>query len=248
MVSIAEFNDPRLVAVYDCVNAYGPGEQPDFYEQLAAEVAPATIVELGCGTGMVACALAEAGHRVIGVEPSAAMLDQARGKPCAGRVRWVQGDATDIGALDADLAIMSGHVAQFFVIDEEWSAALAGLHGALRRGGRLAFESRNPAAKAWLGWSHGVRRSVLDPVAGRVDWWTSVQDARDGIVSYSIHYAFATSGEELVSQARLRFRSEAELVRSLIEMGFDVEHTFGDWAGGPVEPGSPELVVVARRR
>ena len=35
---LAEFSDPRLVAIYDSVNAYGPGEQPDFYRGLATEI------------------------------------------------------------------------------------------------------------------------------------------------------------------------------------------------------------------
>ena len=41
---------------------------------------------------------------------------------------------------------MTGHVAQFFLTDEHWRAALTALHAALRPGGRLAFESRNPDA------------------------------------------------------------------------------------------------------
>ena len=55
---IAEFDDPRLVAVYDAVNAYAAGTQPDFCLQLAAEIGARAIVDLGCGTGLVTCALA----------------------------------------------------------------------------------------------------------------------------------------------------------------------------------------------
>ena len=31
----SEFTDPRLVAVYDALNAYGSGTQPEFYLGLA---------------------------------------------------------------------------------------------------------------------------------------------------------------------------------------------------------------------
>ena len=55
---IAEFDDPRLVAVYDAVNAYAAHTQPDFCLQLAAEIGAHAIVDLGCGTGVVTCALA----------------------------------------------------------------------------------------------------------------------------------------------------------------------------------------------
>ena len=244
---IAEFTDPRLVAVYDTINAYGPGEQPDFYAQLAAEMGATTIVELGCGTGMVTCELARQGYRMIGVDPSPAMLEVARQRPFGDQVRWIDGGADAIGAPDADFAFMSGHVAQFFVTDASWSAALTALHGALRPGGRLSFESRNPEARAWDGWTRAASVWVDDPVTGRIETWTEVDDLRDGVLSYRNHYAFAATGEELVSTAQLRFRTQAELNSSLANARFTIEHVYGDWAGRPVDPTRPELVVVATR-
>ena len=50
---IAEFTDPRLVAVYDTINAYDAGTQPDFISRLAAELRATAIVDLGCGTGLI---------------------------------------------------------------------------------------------------------------------------------------------------------------------------------------------------
>src|SRR5579884_984396 len=93
--------------------------------------------------------LAAAGHGVIGVDPNRLMLDVARRGRHGDHVRWIEGGAHDIGVTGADLAIMTGHVAQFFVRDDEWSSALAALRAALRTGGRLAFETRNPGARAW---------------------------------------------------------------------------------------------------
>ena len=148
---IAEFDDPRLVAVYDSVNAYAPGTQPDFCLQLAAELGARAIVDLGCGTGLVTCALARAGYELTGVDPQR----NARDRPHAAggeRVRWINGYAADLppaGTVNADLAIMTGHVAQFFVTDESWRSALTALHRSVRPGGRLAFESRNPGAREW---------------------------------------------------------------------------------------------------
>ena len=42
--------------------------------------APKYVLELGCGTGRVALALANAGHRVIGIDLSSPMIDRAKGK------------------------------------------------------------------------------------------------------------------------------------------------------------------------
>ena len=52
------------------------GEVVDFYEEILAHegLAPRTAVDLACGTGSVACILAQKGMRVIGVDMSEDML------------------------------------------------------------------------------------------------------------------------------------------------------------------------------
>ena len=44
---------------------------------------------------------------------------------------------------------MTANVAQVVLADDQWWATLAALEGALRPGGRLVFETRDPAARAW---------------------------------------------------------------------------------------------------
>jgi SAM-dependent methyltransferase len=242
---IPEFHDPRLVAVYETVNAYGRGEQPDFYAGLASELGACRIVDLGCGTGLVTRALAGIGYEMIGVEPSAAMLAVARARPLGDRVRWIEGGADALGTVAADLAIMSGHVAQFFLTDDEWRAALLALRGAVRAGGSLAFESRNPLAREWERWTRAAAVIVHDAVAGAIETWTEVDDVADGIVSCTNHYCFLATGEEVVSRARLRFRSETELRTTLSEPGFTIDRCYGDWDRRPATATTRELVVVA---
>jgi SAM-dependent methyltransferase len=242
-----EFSDPRLVDIYDTVNRYRPDAQPGFYVELAAELGATTIVDLGCGTGLITAELARAGFRMIGVEPSPRMLEIARRRPGCEHVRWIDGDATALGTPFADLAIMTGHVAQFFLTDVAWDQALSALHHAMRPAGHLAFETRNPRAREWEGWTAAFRTTCEDPVAGRVDTWVELDDERDGIVSYAIHYAFAATGEELVAPSRLRFRTEAELTESLSTAGFMIDRLHGDWDRRPAGPTTPELIIVATR-
>lgn len=47
---------------------------------------------------------------MIGVDPAAASLQVARRKPGAGAIRWVHGDACDLGGLAVELVTMTGNV------------------------------------------------------------------------------------------------------------------------------------------
>jgi SAM-dependent methyltransferase len=242
-----EFTDPRLVAVYDTLNAYAPGAQPDFYLRAARECGARSVVEVGCGTGLVSRLFVEQGYDVTGIDPSGPMLEIARARPGAGRARWIEGDVGALDVTDADFAFMAGHVAQFFVSDDSWRQALRVLHGALRPGGNLAFESRNPAARGWETW--GNRMTTVDPVAGPVERWGEVHDVSGDVVSGRMHVRFLRDGDELVVDGpQLRFRSVDELRLSLNEAGFAVTQAYGDWDRRPVDAGSPEIILVAAKR
>ncbi len=241
-----EFTDPRQVVIYDAVNSYEPGTQPDFYLGVAEEVSAETVVDLGCGTGIITLEFASRGYRMIGVDPSPVMLEVAQQKPGADGVHWVLGGAGQLGTPGADLAIMSGHVAQFILKDADWLEALAGVKEALRPGGYLAFESRDPRAREWNRWT-GRKRIIPDSPYGRIESWTEVTNVEGDVVYAVGHRRLLQSNEELVSPFALRFRSEELLRQSLTSSGFSVENVSGDWDKRPSGPGEPELIVIARR-
>jgi SAM-dependent methyltransferase len=247
--SVAEFQeytDPRLVAVYDTLNPFAA--DTEFYIGLATELSASSIIDIGCGTGLLTCELAQRGHQMIGVDPSGAMLEVARHRPGGELVRWVEGDASRLDQSQVDLAIMTGHVAQVILDDDRWHNTLAAIYRALHPDGRVAFESRNPYARAWDAWTpRASRRQIDDPRLGLVEVWQQLIEVQGGRVSFEIHYLFASSGEELVSTNELRFRTEVELARSLAEVGFSIEHVFGDWDRLPVEVWSRELIFIAKR-
>src|SRR5262245_61711580 len=111
------YTDPRLAACYDAAN---PLEYVDAHYLALAGDAPKAILDMGCGTGRLAVALAERGHRVTGADPSAGMMRVARNRPGTGRVTWIDSDAKSL-ALDTrfDLIFMTGNVFQVFLTDEE---------------------------------------------------------------------------------------------------------------------------------
>jgi SAM-dependent methyltransferase len=113
-----EYTDPRLVAVYDALNPFAA--DTEFYIGVATELSASSIIDIGCGTGLLTCELARRSHQVIGVDPSSAMLDVARDRPGGELVQWVEGDASRLDQSLADLAIMTGHVAQVIADDGGW--------------------------------------------------------------------------------------------------------------------------------
>ncbi|MBV9787285.1 MAG: class I SAM-dependent methyltransferase [Chloroflexi bacterium] len=240
-----QYVDPRLVELYDIENTRGG--DTDFYLGLAADLAARTILDLGCGTGLLTRELATDDRVVIGVDPSAAMLAYARRQPGAERVQWIEGDSGALGTPEADLLVMTGNVAQVFLDDAVWAATLRDIHAALRPGGYLAFESRNPEDRGWERWNREATYEQSDSPFGPMESWLDLASVGDGLVRFEAHNIFNATGEVLVVPSTLRFRSQAEITASLTDAGFSVEHVYGNWLRGPVTVASRVLVFVARR-
>ncbi len=242
-----EFRDPRVAALYDV--SFGWTRADDFFLGLVDETPGARVADLGCGTGRLTLALAAAGHTVTGVDPARASLDLARAKPGADAVRWVEGTSRLLDDGAYDVVVMTSHVVQFVVTDEEWVEVLGDLHRALVPGGRVFFDTRNPADRAWEHWNPDESRNRVDlPDGTSVGVLDDITDVvGDTMIEGTTYYRFA-DGIELTSRARMRWRSEALLRQTLADAGFAVEQIYGGWAREPVGSPEGELLVLARRR
>ncbi|HET7385430.1 MAG TPA: class I SAM-dependent methyltransferase [Nocardioidaceae bacterium] len=231
----------RLAEVYDPLDP--DRSDLEVYAALVEELDAGSVVDVGCGTGTFACMLAVRGIDVIGVDPAEASLDVARRKPGAERVRWLAGDATTLPPLQVDLVTMTANVAQVFLTDEDWMLTLRACRGALRPGGHLVFETRDPARRAWQEWTPMHSRAEADvPDIGRVESWVELTDVRGELVSFRSTFTFAADGAVHISDSTLRFRSRKGVTESLRAAGFTVE----DVRDASDRPGR-ELVFVARR-
>jgi len=238
------FDEPRLAEIYDALDP--DRSDLEVYVAMIEEFGARSVLDLGCGTGTFALMLAERGVEVIGVDPAGASLDVARAKPGADRVTWIHGDASEIpiGTM-VDAATMTANVAQVFLTDAEWLATLAAIRSALRPGGRLIFESRDPDRRAWEGWTEELTRSKTDiPGVGRVTDWVQVIDVvADGeLVTFESPNIFEADGTAITSRSTLRFRSRGAIEESLSASAFVVDEV----RDAPDRPGL-ELVFIASR-
>jgi len=239
-----EFSDPRIVALYDTLNPFA--DDSEFFCKQAERLGARTIIDLGCGTGLLTVELAKRGHQMTGIDPSGAMLAAARRKPHADQIKWVQGSFEQMEGLQTDMVLMTSHVAQFFLGDAEWRAMLRAAHKALNSGGHLVFDIRRLTNPPFAGWPKENNRSRFENTdAGPVEWWFKLLGAENARVRYELHYRFARSGEKVVSVNELVFRSHDEVTEALSDAGFRIETIYGDWDGRPVRSDSPEMIFVA---
>jgi SAM-dependent methyltransferase len=234
----AIFADPRLAPLYDAFD--GDRSDLDHYVAMVDEFDALSVLDVGCGTGTLACLLAAKGIKVVGVDAAEASLAVARLKPQSSGVQWILGEATSLPPLQADLATMTGNAAQVFLTDDEWYATLVSIRHALRPTGRLVFEARDPSRRAWERWNRDTswcRRNVAG--VGSVETWVQVTDVTLPLVSFTHTYVF-DDGTIVTSDSTLRFRDRDELAASLHHGGYRVL----DIRDAPDRPGH-EFVFVA---
>lgn len=235
------FGHPRLAAIYDALEP--DRADLDAYVRMTEEFGARRVLDIGCGTGVFALLLAGRGVEVVGVDPARASLDVAAAKPGGERVRWIRGDATALPPLRVDLATMTANAAQQITDPEAWRRTLRGAYDALRPGGHLVFETRDPARRAWEEWDRETSYAVTEiPGVGPVETWVDVIEATGPLVSFRWTYVFAADGQELTSDSTLRFRERREVETELVAQGYVVE----DVRDAPDRPGK-EFVFVARR-
>ena len=246
----ALYQDPELAQFYDLANVWAADQET--CRALAADAA--SLLDLGCGTGLLAARLAvepDKERAVYGVDPAAAMLEIARRRPGGERVTWVQADARSVRLEHRfDLVVLTGHAFQVFLTDEDQRAALATIAAHLAPDGRFIFDSRNPAAEAWRDWiPEESEEEIAHPTLGAVASWNDMaHDPASGIVTYETHYRLRATGRVFSASSKIRFTPQETLAERLEEAGLAVDEWRGSWTGAPYRPDAREIIPLGRLR
>lgn len=233
------FEHPRLAAISDALDPVR--DDLDVYVAIVEDLGARSVLDVGCGTGTFALMLADRGIEVVGVDPARASLDVARAKPGAERVRWLDGDATTLPALQVDMATMTANAAQAVVSREDWIGTLAGVRRALRPGGWFVFETRDPSYEGWREWTRERSFAVTEiPGVGSVESWVELVDVSLPLVHFRGTCVFASDGAVLTSDSTLRFRTSEEVESDLAGEGFELREI----RDAPDRPGR-ELVFLS---
>jgi ubiquinone/menaquinone biosynthesis C-methylase UbiE len=204
-----------------------------FYVALARE-ADGPLVELAVGNGRVAIPVARAtGRRVIGIDSSAAMLDQARTRAAAAGVDLDlrRCDMREL-ALDEPAALVYCPFRSLLHLPT-WAdrrRTFERVATSLRPGGRFAWNA--------FAFDHGV--------AARLDG--ARQDER---VPHTVRYAVGDNRVDMVrddgATSSLWWATKNEWLGLIDVAGLELEALHGGFSREPYTPDSREYVFIARR-
>jgi SAM-dependent methyltransferase len=228
----------------------------DLYLNFAARC-DGSVLELGCGTGRVALALAQAGFDVVGVDESASMLELARARVAeAGlgeRIQLHQLDVLEM-AWPARFALAIWPLNGFLHLPDRraQARALRNVHQALLPGGFLLVDLPNPhVAMSPLSDDHlVVRRTVRAPHGDLVTSLVSTRtDLASQVQRLTLLYDAVGCQDGLVrrtaAEMDLRFVYRYEMCGLLERAGFAVDAVHGSYDLDPYEGDSPIMLFVA---
>jgi SAM-dependent methyltransferase len=206
-----------------------------------------SVLDLGCGTGSLATAIAKHVPRVVGADPAPGMLEVAQARHGGERVKWIEGDACDIRLGERfDLICMTGHAFQCLRTRDDRAKFMRTLAAHLAPDGRFIFDSRNPVLEEWREWTPELTRLTLQhPQLGEVETWHDVSfDPATAVAAYGTTYSIRASGESSRTEARIAFPPRTEIDELLLEADLRVEQWLGDWDGSAWNAMSPELIAL----
>ena len=248
---------------YDYLSPVAGRQDIDFYLE-AARAQGDPILELGCGTGRILLPIAEAGHRITGLDLSEPMLARCRAKlqneppEVRGRVRLVHGDMANFDLDEAfRLITIPFRPFQHLLEVEQQLGCLRSAHRHLMPGGNLIVDFFQTDARRMHDPAFTMESSPHPEVSlqdgrrlrltERVAAFHRAQQRNDVELIYNITHPDGRS-ERLVFAFPLRYFFRYEVEHLLARCGLRVVNLFGNYDRSPLGDDSPDMIFIAEKQ
>lgn len=230
-----------------------PDSSPDvaFYASLAGST-PASILELGCGTGRLLLPLASAGYAVTGIDNVPGMLTVARRKAQDALLApdLVLADVRQF-KLDTKFRLISfahnsiGHLHTL----SDLQACLKCVHAHLSSDGIFVIDMFNPLPRL-LAVAPGVRGRIggfVDDTGERVEVTETSRYDDAAQMLHRVWHVTPANGETTYVEFKTRVMFPQELDNLLRLNGFCIRAKYGNFAKEAFTTGSPQQLVVCAK-
>lgn len=237
----------RLAEVYDEVVVVGPchAAWAVFLDELfrADENGVRDVLDVCCGTGLLAAELAGRGYRVTGVDASRAMLDRAR-RLLGPRPRLIRATLPELpveGTFDAAVCTMDGFN---YLAPDDLRRTVAALARRLRAAGLLVFDAHTEAMLAF---------AETGPVAsgeagGNRYEISSTADRGARTCDTRIELTPADGGAPFSETHRQYVHRADEIRAALTGAGFEITAVVEEYSDRPVGDSTLSATWIARLR
>ncbi len=230
-----------------------PRSYPQFWVDLAREYS-GPILELACGTGLIAIPIAQQGLAVTGIDQAATMLDAAvqKAKAAKAPVEFQQADmrAFDLGRTFTLILLLSNSICHLLTL-ADLEACLACVRKHLRPNGRFVVSVFVPSLTLLLK-SPDERQpfsTYQDPETGEqvVVTHTSFYDPAAQITYNKLYYKVGRRDEQMAGNLNMRMYFPQELDALFKYNGFEIEHKYGDTERTQFNATSSTQIFVLKR-
>ncbi len=233
----------RLAAVYDELVV------DDAYPQWAAfldglwqhdDTKVRSVLDVCCGTGLMAGELIGLGYRVVGTDASVEMLERAR---------ELLGPSAELAPMSLPSlplgevfdAVISTFDGLNYVPPDDFVATLAGAASIVRPGGWLCFDLHTDTMMQFT-----IDNPAVDGEFDGQSYWISTRidvPRRECVTSITV----TADGDSFTEQHRQYFHSDAAVRSALADAGFGAVAVFDEYSAVPAGPRTMRATWVARR-
>ena len=201
-----------------------------------------TVLDVCCGTGLLASELSARGYQVVGIDASEEMLDVARKRldPHVALSRMTLPDLTVDGVFDAVVCTFDGFN---YLTPEDLRLTMREVAGRVRSGGWLVFDLHTDGMMEFT-----IENPVVAGESAGYDYAIrSLVDSGTRTCDTVIELTRAGDGEPFSEQHRQYFHADADVRDALEGAGFVVTAVSDEYTHEPVQTSTLRATWTTRR-